>query len=356
MNKKSVLYSVNRFGCVEPGLLLWLVLLYPLSHIIYLMPVMRQMLGRWSELFSSYYFLVGVVATIIILYTWFNRIPEAGKGFRIIWQAGRFLLCFVYSWFLICLVLFNISVVSRFDHGNFWSFVVLFFLYLAAIFYTFFSGRAKAFFCDFPSANAHEIKRFADENYMITRREFINNAKFDLPICQPNTPSAFEEKQIRLQADSDPLNYQPWFALGVLAFQNIKINQANIFFKKSLELSPNNFIVLRSLCEVNRQMGRISDAVIHGNNAVAAAPIDEISHMNLALALIDNKSFELAIRHLHKVISINPLNSQAWFNLAKLLFIEKRFQDASSAIDAYLLIVPNDIAALDLKEAILKKF
>ncbi len=347
---KNSVQSVNRFGCAEPGTVLWCIQFYALSHILFLMPVIRQMVGSWSELAANPRYLVGDALVIVLLYTWFNRIPEAGPAFRTIWRFGRQLLIGVYLWSAACLIWLNLAAFSNIDHRHFTPVVLLLIIDLMVITYLAMSPRVKTVFAEFPAADQAERQRDANTELASTKRQMFDDAKLAVPIVADNTPAAEHEGRLRTLVATEPTNAIAWFELSVMAYGQHKNDQAILLMKRALLCDTKNAAILRSLCELYRQEGRVVEAVQYGREAIALAPEDEIAHLNLALALTDYKDPDTALTHYHRVLNANPRNILAWLNMAVLLAQQNRREDALAALDAVLLIEPEQPQVQILKE------
>jgi tetratricopeptide (TPR) repeat protein len=344
----------NSYEKNEPTFLIWVVFLYGLSHFFCLMPVMRQMLGSWTEVEASTWFLPSDLVAAALVYTWFNRIPEAGQGFRAIWRYGRGLLVLGYLWSTLCLLWLNRSVLFNSDHSHFVVVIAILSLNILAIAYLLRSSKVKAVFASFPpSDQADKLKAAAAESAK-AKRQLMESAKLAVPIATVDSPEAEQENRLREMLAADTTNAMGWFELGVMAYQYNKRDQSRAFMNKALACDAQNPIILRSLCELSRQMGRVKEAVRCGREAVALAPKDEIAQLNLALALTDAKEIDTAITHYHRVLDLNPHHVQAWLNLSALLTLRDRKEDALAALDAVLLIDPNQANALSFKQQLIK--
>lgn len=340
----------DRLVYADPTVFLGLLLVYALRHILYLMPVVRQMLGSWTEVEADAWFLPGDFVAIILFYTWFNRIPEAGSGFRVIWRYGRQLLMLVYLWSAGCLVWLNKAALLNPDHRHFSETVVLLALDLFVIAYLWRSPQIKAVFASFPAPDQAEQLKAAAVESANAKRQLMEEAKLVAPITVDGSPEAAQENHLRALITAEPTNAMAWFELGVLAYQQQKPDQSLVLMRKALTCDTQNAIILRSLCELNRQQGRVADAVRYGQEAVTLAPDDEIAHLNLALALTGHKDPDAALTHYHRVIDTNPRNVQAWLNMAVLLAQQGRRDDAVVALDAVLLIEPGNVQAKGLRK------
>lgn len=324
-------------------------LLYALRHILYLMPVIRQMLGGWTEVEAHVWFLPGDFLTIVLFYTWFNRIPEAGLGFRSIWRYGRALLAFAYLWSALILLWLNRAALFNSDHRHFVAVVAILALDLLVIAYLLKSSQVRAVFASFPPPDQAEHLKAAAAQSASTKRQLMESAKLAAPIAADSSQEAEKETQLRAMLVAEPTSAMAWFELGVLAYQCQKADQSLALMRKAHSCDAQNPIILRSLCELSRQQGRVAEALRYGREAVELAPNDEIAHLNLALALTDYKDPDKALTHYHRVIDVNPHNVQAWLNLGVLLAQQNRNQDALAAIDAVLLIEPGQPQAKAIK-------
>ena len=94
-------------------------------YILLLMPVFREMLGAWAYLAASIWFIPSSLISFLLLYAWFNRIPEAGPFWRHIWRWGRLLLIAAYLWSLGVLFWLNLPIMLRPDHRHFDALLIL---------------------------------------------------------------------------------------------------------------------------------------------------------------------------------------------------------------------------------------
>lgn len=318
------------------------------------MPVFRQMVGPWSETVANAWYLPGDVLIVVLLYTWFNRIPEAGSVFRFIWRHGRALIIGVYLWSAFWLVWLNQTALMRSDHRHFSAVVVLLAIDLLIIAFVYKSTGVKATFADFPlPADANEKAVQGSVNPAVLRQQLIQQALIEAPVFLQTAPGFEVEQQLRALLITDPHNGMAWLELGVLAYQQQKIDHAEALMRKALDEAPNNPLILRSLCELLRQQGRVAQAIGFGHKAVELAPQDEIAQLNLAVALTDNKDWDQAIYHYHRLLELSPNHVQAWLSLAVLLLQQNRNADAHAALEAVLLLEPGNAQAIAFKQSLL---
>lgn len=349
MTRKVFIQPLSRFGCAEPPVYLWLVLFYTIRFVLYLMPVFRQTLGSWTELETSIWYFPASLISFLLLYTWFNRIPEAGPFWRSIWRWGRAFLILAYLWSLGVVFWLNSAVFLRMDHRHFDAAVILFAIDLLALAYLAKSKQVRAVFASFPQPVDLEAQRSEAKEKAASRQQLMRDARLNAPIAQTSEQQQLEAYW-RAEISSQPTSALPWLELGVLAYQCGQQEQALTLMEEALTLEPSNPVVLRNLCELLRHKGRLTQALDYGRQAVEADPQNEIARINLAQALVDQNAYDEAIFQYHRLLDINPHHIQGWLNLANLLLHQNRKEDANVALDAVLLIEAENQQAMMLKE------
>lgn len=329
-------------------MLIFLLLIYSLRIIPYRMPVIRQMLGPWGELESSIWFLPISFISVLLLYTWFNRVPDAGVFWRTVWRNGRWLLIAAYLWSLSVLFWLNMPVIFRPEHRSFEAVWLLICIDLLALAYLAKSKHVRDEFAFFPQPVDLEAQRNEAKEKVSSRQQLFRDAMLNVPIAQ-TTEQQRLEAQWRAAIFSQPANAVPWLELGVLAYHCGQLEQAQILMEQALICEPKNPGVLRNLCELSRQKGCFQRALDYGERAVMLAPNDEIARLNLAQVLVDLKETNRAMREYHRILDLNPQHVQTWMNLAVLLLEQQRHVDASSALDAVLVLEPTNTQAHALR-------
>lgn len=318
-----------------------LLLIYSFCHVLYLMPPIRQLLGSWTELEASTWYLPASLIGLLLLYTWFNRIPEAGPFWRLIWRWGRALLIVAYLWSLTVLLWLNNAVLLRVDHRYFEAVLILVSIDLVALAFLAKSQHVREVFASFPQPVDLVKQRKGERAKALARQQLMREARLYAPIAQTEEQQRIEAYW-RAEISAQPDRALPWLELGVLAYQCGQTGQSLTFMEEALAFEPGNPVVLRNLCELVRQKGRVSQAIEYGRQAVDADPKDEIARLNLAQALVDNRDINGAIEQYHRLLDINPHHVQGWLNLAMLLQHQGRKEDATAACDAVILIEPGN--------------
>lgn len=316
------------------------------------MPVIRQMLGSWTELEANAWYVPASLISFLLLYTWFNRIPEAESFLRSVWRNGRWLLVIAYLWSFGVLLALHEAVLLRTDHRHFEAMLILLLIDSLAIGYLSGSRSVRRLFAEFPVVVDSAAERDAAKSKVEDRQQFAREVRLTTAIAQTPEQES-REAYWRSEAAKHPATARPWIELGVLAYECGQTVQALTMLEQARDHEPQNLVVLRNLCELWRQKGRLQKAVDYGQQAVEQAPDDEIARLNLAQALVDDKQIERAISEYHRILDLNPQHTQTWMNLAVLLLQQERRADALVALDAVLLIESGNEQAKTLKKQLL---
>jgi tetratricopeptide (TPR) repeat protein len=313
----------------------------PSLYVFLFMPIIRDMLGPWSRLEANFHFLPSIFISFLLLYTWFNRVPEAGTFLRMVWRWGRWLLIAAYLWSLGILLWLNLSTLLRPDHRDFDALLVLAAIDIAVLAYLLLSQRICAIFAEFPEPVHAAEQRAAAKAKASARQQFANDLRLSVPVAQTPEQEVLEAHW-RAQILSHPNSSLPWLELGVLAYQCGELKQALTLMKEAYSKENRNPLVLRNLCELFRQNGQFKEAIIYGRQAVEIIPNDEIARLNLAQALLSQGANEEATTQFHRMLDINPRSIQGWLGLCHVLLLQNRREDAKSALEAVLMIDPDN--------------
>lgn len=341
----------RNFNEVPKKALVGLSIGYLVFPIFSFMPIIRQMLGSWAELESSAWTLPASLVGLLLIYTAFNRVPGAGSLLRCLWKWGRWLLVGAYVWSAVVLLATNSSVLFRDGHHHLELMLVLLTTDLLAAGYLLVSVSARQFFAHFPTAEDVAAQEQAVKKQEQERHLFKREAQLAAPIAQ--TPEQERmESHWRAEINRDEHQALPWLELGVLAYHCGKGAQALTLMEKALRCDADNPIVLRNLCELYRQQKQISRALEHGVRALELDPNDSVARLNLAQAYVDDRKLDQAINQYHRVLELEPQHVQTWLNMAILLLRQGRQLDAAAALDAVLLLDPQNERAVSLKRSL----
>ncbi len=177
-----------------------------------------------------------------------------------------------------------------------------------------------------------------------------------------------EAEQIYRKAlEEDPIHFDSWHMLGVIAIQAgmpseavdilshaISIRRADALsrynlgiafrdlgrmeeaissFRKSIELKPGNADAHNNLGVALHNTGRTEEAATQYRKAIALQPSNADAHNNLGNILNGQGKFQEALHHLEQAVSIRPDFADAWNNLGNLLSSQGK---SAQAIECYL--------------------
>jgi tetratricopeptide (TPR) repeat protein len=130
-----------------------------------------------------------------------------------------------------------------------------------------------------------------------------------------------------------------------------KINSSIIYFKKALELEPNNAVAHIKLADLYTVMGRkhYSKAVSYYEESIKLNPNNVAAHIKLAdlYTVMGRKHYSKAVSYYEKAIKLNPNNADARIKLA-YLYTEMGRKHYSKAVGHYekaIEIAPNNATA-----------
>jgi tetratricopeptide (TPR) repeat protein len=106
-----------------------------------------------------------------------------------------------------------------------------------------------------------------------------------------------------------------------------------ILFSHAAHSVDNNNIAYRILGNNYAKKGNVPAAIAALSEAVTIEPGDAIAHVDLGVALVEQKRYDEAMYHYRTAIALNPQNDNAHFNLGVLLAYQSRYEDA---INSYI--------------------
>ncbi len=147
--------------------------------------------------------------------------------------------------------------------------------------------------------------------------------------------------QISLRAE----DWQRWNDYGIGLFLQGDLKAAEAAFAKITEIDPKN-----PDGWVNMGRARIAEGNLEGaqqvlEKALALSPTLARAHFFLAKALRDEGEYVEAMEHLRTVLWQYPRDRVARDDLGRILFLAKRYADASREFQATLAIDPEDLEA-----------
>jgi hypothetical protein len=114
--------------------------------------------------------------------------------------------------------------------------------------------------------------------------------------------------------------------LGVVAFRRGDGAGASALMEQALAAGADAG-VNRDLCELYRQLGRLEEARLQGERAVARAADDPDAHYNLGIVHYDRGDIDAAVATLRRAVALRPEHAGAHFELAEALLIDGRLRE-----------------------------
>lgn len=129
-------------------------------------------------------------------------------------------------------------------------------------------------------------------------------------------------------------------AIGVITALTVGTSIQAAYWKDSITLFghaahavDNNNIAYRILGNNYAKNGDVPAAIAALSEAVKIEPDDPIAHVDLGVALVEQKRYDEAMYHYRAAIALNPRNDNAHYNMGVLLAYNNRYEDA---INSYM--------------------
>ena len=139
------------------------------------------------------------------------------------------------------------------------------------------------------------------------------------------------------------------FWLGKAALAKGDIPLAGKSFREAAKLKPSAIEALEELARIAAQHGDTNLLAEVAGKAIAAAPRFPDGYVWRAMAEVRQNSPEKAEADLKTAIGISPQDSQAYIELGKLQFTQKRFSEGFSSLEQALRYNPNSVEAMRLE-------
>ena len=133
----------------------------------------------------------------------------------------------------------------------------------------------------------------------------------------------------------DPFNAKAYGCLGVIAFKQDAFLDAEVYFLKSIELSPTegSYIELASLyC----QMGRYDEATAKLRDALKLNPNDARAYIELGNVAVWKEDNKEAVRQCRQAVAVEPRNPETHRALAIALMRAEKYEEAESIVRSAL--------------------
>lgn len=146
-----------------------------------------------------------------------------------------------------------------------------------------------------------------------------------------------------------------WNTLGVLAYQERKMELAEERFRQAERLDPALFEPVVNLGGVLLNLGKYEDALQYNARAVERRPRDPLAHVQLGLTYLQLKRTDLAVRHLEEGKHIDPGHySYPQLILSDIYLRQGNRIAAASELESFLRYHPDYEMADSLRSAIRK--
>jgi len=158
-------------------------------------------------------------------------------------------------------------------------------------------------------------------------------------------PSAQAILQSILQ--QHPQSAEALHLMGVLAHKTGKPRIAVDLIGKAIEIRPDVAQFHSNRGEMCRLLGRLNEAIRHGEQAIKLSPNQALAHSNLGIAYFDIRNLDRAAACQHNALLIDPEFTQALNNLGSIKKEQKDFDGAIACFRRLLALVPDHAEALN---------
>ncbi|HUB67527.1 MAG TPA: tetratricopeptide repeat protein [Candidatus Methylacidiphilales bacterium] len=143
---------------------------------------------------------------------------------------------------------------------------------------------------------------------------------------------------------------------GMVLFQEGRVDEAMVQFKKALEIDPNYADAHNNFGWALFQKGQADEAIAQYQQALKINPHGYSAHCNLGTALLQKGQLDEAMDQFQMALRIDPTIAAAHINLGWALFQKGRVDEAVAQYQKALKINPHDYSAhYNLGTALLQK-
>ena len=151
------------------------------------------------------------------------------------------------------------------------------------------------------------------------------------------------------------LSTEETFALAVQNHEKSNFKEAEILYRKILNINPDHFGAIFLLGTLSAQTKNLDSAIQLLQKAIQINPQHAEAHNNLGNVLIELKEFEKAKNFFEKAIQINPNYASAYNNLGAVFNKLREFQQAISCYHKAIEIQPKHAEAHNNLGIVLKE-
>jgi Flp pilus assembly protein TadD len=139
-----------------------------------------------------------------------------------------------------------------------------------------------------------------------------------------------------------PSYYEAYSELGIANYHLGKVPEAEVSFKKAIELSDGKYVApLYLLADLYNTQGKYREAEPLARQAIALDSATWNSFLELARSQVGLKRATEAETNVLRARDLAPQNSQVYLVLANVHVLQQNYQAAVQDLDAYLKLDPN---------------
>lgn len=138
------------------------------------------------------------------------------------------------------------------------------------------------------------------------------------------------------------------FLLGTAFYQSKNFNESIKYFKKLLEIEPNNFHAYSNMALSQKELNQIDQAIISFKNSIRINPDFSHSYNNLGNLYLDKNDYKNSLFNFNLAIKKEKV-PEFFFNRARVYEKLKYFNEALNDIQSYLVKFPNSTKAIIFK-------
>ncbi|MBU0592645.1 MAG: DUF2919 family protein [Gammaproteobacteria bacterium] len=376
-------HNYDEFLQLKIPFLLWCAILYGVRHFFFiaaskLMPH-DVATTPWMELQAHVNLIWSDLPSLLVLIATGHRVPEASRIMRWVWLHGRGILIGSYLLGFVIFFYLHLNVINDFGSSDFMSVLVALLTDIVIAAYVLRSELVKDVFRDFPEAKSEletrhksgsslrQLKQELDKDLNTARRSNLlrerimeSQTPVDLQNYAGAEPHEWLQSAIKLESagklaeaeslyrgllEVSPDSAPAWHALGLIAYQTGKYEVATAFVKEAILLEGKVGLYQRNLGEMYRRMGRMNEAIQHGQCACRLSPKDADARFNLGLALTDAGRLTEAITSYRDAVKLNPTHGVCWHNLGVVLQAVGETEGAKDAYGQALILNPANVEA-----------
>ena len=174
-------------------------------------------------------------------------------------------------------------------------------------------------------------KQYAQEGYKYYRAEdFVSAAEY-------------YKKAIQLE----PNNFDYYLNLGQSYFKLSDYSNSMIYYKKALEINPNNHIILAKIGSIYREIGKYDDAFHYYDLSLKIKPDYAYAFYGIGTTYFYIGDYNNALSHLLKAHDLNKQDKYTTNVLAAVYFLQSKYDSAINISNEELKYNPDSYTAFN---------